>query len=316
MASTYRHLSSAGLDIQCERRLRQYAHARRGLGVTRSPTAYPLVTIPWRTVSSAVHQTYANHRARPIDLSDCAEALSHLLALVFAVSDSSLPPGPPTRLFFIMGKFPMSAFISEQRTTLAPPLQSDLSNKTVLITGGNTGIGFEAVKTFAKQHPKKLLLGCRSESKGKSAAERIEKETGYRGIELAILDSGDFNSIVKFAENFKDEPLDILIANAGIAIGEYEETKDGWESGLQVNHLSTALLAVLLLPNLVRTAQKHGTHSRLVIVSSDTHYWTKFDEEMLDAPSILRKLNDREFCTTEVMAHRYYDTKCEYSSFM
>ncbi|KAJ3525459.1 hypothetical protein NM688_g8399 [Phlebia brevispora] len=208
-----------------------------------------------------------------------------------------------------MGKYTRYNMAAEQWTTLPPPLKSDLSNKTVLVTGANTGIGFETVKTFANLHPKRLLLGCRSEAKGKRAAELIEKATGYRGIELAVFDHGSFKSVSTYAESFKDEPLDILVANAGMAVREYEETEDGWESSLQVNHLSTALLSILLLPNLVRTAQKNGTRSRLVIVSSDTHFWTKFNEELLDSPSILEKLNDKQYCVTGGMAHRYPDTK-------
>ncbi|KAJ3556540.1 hypothetical protein NM688_g1968 [Phlebia brevispora] len=208
-----------------------------------------------------------------------------------------------------MTKYTFYDVVAEQWTTLPPPLKSDLSNKIVLVTGANTGIGFETVKSFANLRPKRLLLGCRSEAKGKHAVELIEKATGYRGIELAVFDHGNFNSVRTYVESFKDEPLDILVANAGMAIRKYEETEDGWESSLQVNHLSTALLSILLLPNLVRTAQQNGTHSRLVIVSSDTHFWTKFDEELLDSPNILRKLNDKEYCVTQGMAHRYADTK-------
>lgn len=57
----------------------------------------------------------------------------------------------------------------EQWTHLPPPLHADLTNKTVMITGANTGIGFEAAKTFARMHPSKLIVACRSESKAKAA---------------------------------------------------------------------------------------------------------------------------------------------------
>ncbi|KAJ3556541.1 hypothetical protein NM688_g1969 [Phlebia brevispora] len=208
-----------------------------------------------------------------------------------------------------MGKFTLFHFLSEQFATLPPPLQSDLSNKTVMVTGGNAGIGFAAVRIFAELHPKKLLLGCRSEAKGRRAAELIEKETGYHGIELAIFDNGDFNSIIKFAQGFKDEPLDILVANAGVTYKAYEQTKDGWEACLQINHLSTALLSILLLPNLARTARANGTLSRLVIVSSESHFWLKFDVALLDATSLLCTLSDEKYCTPQVMDSRYAVTK-------
>ena len=69
----------------------------------------------------------------------------------------------------VMGKFTFSGFFLEQWTRLPPPLLADLSNKVVMVTGANTGIGFETAKIFANQHPRKLILGCRSESKGKAA---------------------------------------------------------------------------------------------------------------------------------------------------
>ena len=57
----------------------------------------------------------------------------------------------------------------------------------------------------------------------------IERSTGFKP-ELALVDLGDFNSVVQCAEKYKNDSLDILVANAGIAVGEYETTKDGWES--------------------------------------------------------------------------------------
>ncbi|KAF7796917.1 hypothetical protein EIP86_008102 [Pleurotus ostreatoroseus] len=208
-----------------------------------------------------------------------------------------------------MGKLTFSDFFLEQWTRLPPPLHADLSNKVVMVTGANTGIGLETAKIFANQHPKKLILGCRSESKGKAALASIIKDTGYHDIELALFDMADFGSVIKFAESFQDEPLDILVANAGILVPEYTVTEDGWESTLQVNHLSTALLSLLLMPNLIHTAQANGTISRMVIVSSDMHYWIKLEEELLDSPSLLQKLSEKAYCTPEVMEQRYSVTK-------
>ncbi len=85
---------------------------------------------------------------------------------------------------------------------------------------------------------------------------------------------------------------------------------------LQVNHLSTALLALLLVPALARTAKLNLTHSRLVIVASNTHSWTQFGEDLKpeNTPSILEKLNERAYCTQKVMGTRYPDSKCMYLS--
>ena len=79
---------------------------------------------------------------------------------------------------------------------------------------------------------------------------------------------------------------------------------------LQINHIATSLLALLLLPALIRTGKENSTNSRLVVVSSDTHMWTKLDEELLDSPNIIKKLSDEEYCREPtVMLNRYPDTK-------
>ena len=78
---------------------------------------------------------------------------------------------------------------------------------------------------------------------------------------------------------------------------------------LQVNHLGTALLALLLTPTMVRTGQDNGTNSRLVVVSSGVHHWTTLDKESLDSSSILQKLSDEAYCTPARMNRRYPDSK-------
>ena len=72
-------------------------------------------------------------------------------------------------------------------------------------------------------------------------------------------------------------------------------------NSVQVNHLATALLSFLLMPNLNRTGQANVTTSRLVVVSSDVHFWVKFEEDLLDAPSLLQVLSDKKYCTPAVM---------------
>ncbi len=69
-----------------------------------------------------------------------------------------------------MTPFSVLGTISEQWARLPPPLKSDLSNKVVMVTGANTGIGLETAKTFAGLHPKKLIIACRSEEKGQATA--------------------------------------------------------------------------------------------------------------------------------------------------
>ncbi|PSR98928.1 hypothetical protein PHLCEN_2v4248 [Hermanssonia centrifuga] len=225
-----------------------------------------------------------------------------------------------------MGKMPFSTLFIDQWTRLPPALQADLSGKSVMVTGANVGIGYETAKHFASLQPKRLVLACRDEKKGRDAIVAIEKETGYEGIELGILDQSKFSSVLEFARRFGDEPLDVLVANAGVLPQKFETTEDGWETALQVNHLSTALLSFLLIPTLVRTARSHNhnltettdgtagkdpTFSRLVIVSSDVHFWTSFAKEQYQAEAgLLKTLNGQ---TDGHIAKRYFDSKCTFT---
>ncbi|EKM54525.1 uncharacterized protein PHACADRAFT_185443 [Phanerochaete carnosa HHB-10118-sp] len=200
-------------------------------------------------------------------------------------------------------------WLSEQWARLPPPLEADLTGKTVVVTGSNTGIGLEAAKHFARMKPARLVVACRSEEKGKAALEHIAEKTGY-AAELQLVDFASFASVNAFAARLKDDPVDILVANAAIAEAEFSLTKDGWERALQVNYLSTALLSFLLLPNLVKAAHEHKSHSRLVLVTSELHFLTHFGDELKSAPKgILRTLNDPEYCTPERFTARYQETK-------
>ncbi|EKM54522.1 uncharacterized protein PHACADRAFT_258430 [Phanerochaete carnosa HHB-10118-sp] len=208
-----------------------------------------------------------------------------------------------------MGKFTFMSFLSEQWTRLPPPLQVDLTGKTVIVTGSNTGIGLEAAMHFARMRPARLIVACRSEDKGKAALEHIAQKSGY-AAELQLVDFADFASVTAFAARLKDAPVDILVANAGVGLSNFSLTKDGFEQALQVNHLSSALLSFLLLPNLVKAAQEHKSNSRLALVTSEMHFTTRVDDELKSAPKgILRTLSDPEYVTPERFSARYPETK-------
>ncbi|EPQ59201.1 NAD P-binding protein [Gloeophyllum trabeum ATCC 11539] len=180
----------------------------------------------------------------------------------------------------------------------APELgvKADLAGKTVIVVGANTGIGIEAVKHFSSMNAAKVIMACRSEEKGKKAVAEVEKATGKNNAELWLLDLGRFASVVEFADRFEKEGgrLDILVMNAGIATGTYEDF-EGWESTLHVNHLSTALCSLLLIPRLLKTASDFSIQTRLVVVSSEVHHFTTLSEEVRNSPSILKKLNEKEY---------------------
>jgi len=86
--------------------------------------------------------------------------------------------------------------------------------------------------------------------------------------------------------------LDYLVVNAAVALATFSKTQNGWETELQVNHISNTLIAFHLLPQLAKIAEKFGGHARLVIVASDVHALTNFDAARFPSGQVLATLND------------------------
>ncbi|KAJ7167394.1 hypothetical protein C8R43DRAFT_1061015 [Mycena crocata] len=202
-------------------------------------------------------------------------------------------------------------FIKEQYGKQYPVLKADLTGQTVIMLGANTGLGFEAVKHFATMNPGRLILACRSQSKGQAALEKLQTTTGYTKAELWIIDLSDFDSVKAFADKFERDGgrLDILVENAAVGAMSYYPSKDGYETSLQVNCLSTPLLALRLLPAMIKTADEHHTTPRLVVVASGMHYWVTLDKSLYESPDIFKTLGSAEYCTSKVMQERYSVTK-------
>lgn len=142
----------------------------------------------------------------------------------------------------------------------------DQTGKTFLVTGANTGLGFEAARVLAEKGAR-VLLGCRSEEKAFAAIEQIMEKTPAANLNFIRLDQADLASVEDAAAMVSQESrLDGLINNAGIMVPPYELTKDGFESQFGVNHLGTFALTLRLLDKLAE--QKN---SRIVITSSLAH---------------------------------------------
>ncbi|PBK94494.1 short-chain dehydrogenase [Armillaria gallica] len=201
-------------------------------------------------------------------------------------------------------------FVADQTGPVPAVVTADLSGKTLVLIGASAGLGFEAAKHFARMNPARLVLTARDEAKGKHALAQIQADTGYSKAELWIIDLANFNSVVAFADRAEQEldRLDILIENAGVATWEYEQV-EGWEKTLHTNNLGPGLLAIRMIPKMLETARKHSVNPRLVVVASDVHYWTTIEKDVIASSGILAKLSDKEYCTKEVMNHRYSDSK-------
>lgn len=143
----------------------------------------------------------------------------------------------------------------------------DLSGKTIIVTGGNSGLGFESVKAFALKGGE-VILACRTIEKGENAKAEIMKLAPKGSIDVMKVDLADLTSVRVFAEAFKQKysRLDVLLNNAGIMGSPDSKTKDGFEAQFGTNHLGHFALTGLLLERI-----KSTPNSRVVNVASLAH---------------------------------------------
>lgn len=147
------------------------------------------------------------------------------------------------------------------------PSKVRIDGKTVVITGGNTGIGKETALELAMRGGR-VIIACRDVVKSSAAVKEIRKVTGNEEVFCKKLDLASADSIRQFAGKIlkQENRLDLLILNAGVMFTPYMLTKEGFEFQFGVNHLGHFLLTYLLLDRL-----KDSTPSRVVVVSSLAH---------------------------------------------
>ena len=160
-------------------------------------------------------------------------------------------------------------------TNWKPDELTDLSGKLFLITGGNSGIGFEAAKILA-EHNADVVIAARNEMKGKKALAKIVN-LGEGKCELLNLDLADMSSIRGAAKEAGDRFGAVygLINNAGVMQTPKQKTKDGFELQLGTNHLGHFLWTALMM------GQVDGRGGRVVSVASIMHKFGKIDFDNL-----------------------------------
>ncbi|WP_462280599.1 oxidoreductase [Salinivirga cyanobacteriivorans] len=156
---------------------------------------------------------------------------------------------------------------------------SDQNGRIAIVTGANSGLGYETTLGLAKTGMK-VIMACRSAEKGTLAKQSIEKEVENPDLEVLTIDLNSLQSVRNFAQHILDkyDRLDLLINNAGIMIPPFSKTEDGFESQMGVNYFSHFLLTNLLFPLVEKTPD-----SRIVSLSSIAHEKGKIDFKNLNA---------------------------------
>lgn len=190
------------------------------------------------------------------------------------------------------------------------PATLNFKGQTVLITGANTGLGLATARECVGRGAAKVILAVRDRAKGDAAKASIQKShpSAPTSIDVWHLDMLSFDSVLAIGKRAAQLPrLDIALLNAGVFKFAWSTSADGYETGLQVNHLATALLALELLPTLRRTSKQIGSPSRLTFTSAETHMFTKFTEQSAD--NTMKQLNTKElykdamdrYCVTKLL---------------
>ncbi|KAK3302881.1 uncharacterized protein B0T15DRAFT_504181 [Chaetomium strumarium] len=156
-----------------------------------------------------------------------------------------------------------------------------LTDKVILVTGGNIGLGKQAVLEYARHQPQLIWLAARSTEKGNAAAAEIRQAVPDAPIRVLELDLASFASVKRTAATVLSTStrLDILMLNAGIMAQPPGLTADGYELQFGTNHMGHALLTKLLLPLLTQTATSSSSSSslsadvRVISLSSHGHIY-------------------------------------------
>ena len=147
----------------------------------------------------------------------------------------------------------------------------NIENRTVVVTGGNSGIGFATANELARRGAN-VVLTARTPERGSAAADRIKAETGQT-VTPMVLELASFDSIRSFAGDLASTygSVDVLVNNAGGYVSPRRVTADGYEWTIGVNHLGPFLLTCLL------ASDPATLPSRIVNVASEMHRSAKHD---------------------------------------
>ena len=141
----------------------------------------------------------------------------------------------------------------------------DLAGRCIYVTGADSGIGFEAVKVLAARGAR-VILGCRDEALARAAMARVRETAPHADLSFVAIDLADLDAVRRGAASLADEPIDVLVNNAGLMVPQLQRTAQGHELHFGVNYLAGFVLSGLLLPQLAKRPDP-----RIIITSSFAH---------------------------------------------
>jgi NAD(P)-dependent dehydrogenase (short-subunit alcohol dehydrogenase family) len=218
--------------------------------------------------------------------------------------------------------FPNVFFHNQFRAEPEWPSQTtNLSEKVAIITGGNAGLGLEAASQLLSFKLSHLILAVRSSEKGEAAAKQLQSQYPKAKIEVWPLDMSLYDSVQAFARRVETDlsRLDMVVLNAGVRKLSFDPVRStGHEENIQINYLSTVLLALLLLP-ILKSKSPPGTAGRLAIVNSGLALAAKFSNR--DEVPLLPSFDDPKhfdsvdrYNSSKALAHMFLWKLVDYVS--
>ncbi|OJJ44381.1 hypothetical protein ASPZODRAFT_101429 [Penicilliopsis zonata CBS 506.65] len=209
-----------------------------------------------------------------------------------------------------------------QPPILPTPTGTSLAGKTIIITGGTSGLGFETSRHFLTLKAARVIITARDQKRGQEAVSALRADPEVKAanpsavIEAFDLDLEDYQSGLEFSKRVKREvpELDVLVCNGGVNIMNYQKSKSGHERVMQVNCYTHFLISLELLPLLQATAAKRGSASRLNFVGSGTQYHHSLKKTPLsEGENFLAHFDDQRLYSGLT---RYSDSKLVVNAFI